>query len=101
VDASMAEIFDIFFSAQPSSPTLRAIWEHVYGDDYPADAQPFSFVTLGELAQIVREVHVGPGETVVDLACGRGGPGLWIAPNSTRKTQDSRLVSASRTFFAV
>jgi cyclopropane fatty-acyl-phospholipid synthase-like methyltransferase len=51
----------------------------VYGADYPEEARPRSFITLSELQRIARELRVGPGQTIVDLGCGWGGPGLWVA----------------------
>ncbi len=74
-----AESFNILFAAVPRSATLRHIWRLVYGPDYPEEADPFSFVTLTDLRRIAGELGVGRGQTVLDLACGRGGPGLWIA----------------------
>jgi ubiquinone/menaquinone biosynthesis C-methylase UbiE len=50
----------------------------VFGADLPADVDPFSFITvdgLHEIAGILAECRAG---TVLDLACGRGGPGLWL-----------------------
>ena len=73
------EMFNIFFAGWAKSATVRRIWRQVYGDDYPEEADPASFVTLTDLRRIAREIRVGPGETFVDLACGRGGPGLWVA----------------------
>ncbi len=32
-----------------------------------------------DLQNIVRYLNIGPGETVIDLDCGRGGPGMWVA----------------------
>jgi SAM-dependent methyltransferase len=74
-----AESFNILFTAVARSATLRRIWRFVYGPDYPEEADPFSFVTLTDLRRIAAELGVGRGQTVLDLACGRGGPGLWIA----------------------
>jgi SAM-dependent methyltransferase len=74
-----AESFNVLFAAVSHSPTLRNIWRAVYGLDYPEEADPFSFVTLTDLRRIAGELGVGRGQTMVDLACGRGGPGLWIA----------------------
>lgn len=77
---SIAEIFiNIVFVGWAKSPTLQGIWRKSYGDDYPEEADPYSFVTLTDLRRIAREIRVGAGQTFVDLACGRGGPGLWVA----------------------
>jgi SAM-dependent methyltransferase len=67
------------FAAVSHSPTLRHIWRVVYGLDYPEEADPFSFVTITDLRRIAGDLGVGRGQTIADLACGRGGPGLWIA----------------------
>jgi SAM-dependent methyltransferase len=61
------------------SPTLRAIYRDVYGGDYPAEADPFGFVTLSEL-RVLAGVLAESGVTrLLDVGCGRGGPGLWLA----------------------
>jgi SAM-dependent methyltransferase len=71
--------YDAVFEAVPRSSTLRQIWRAVYGPDYPEEADPYSFVTLTDLRRIAAELGVGPGKTMLDLGCGRGGPGLWVA----------------------
>jgi ubiquinone/menaquinone biosynthesis C-methylase UbiE len=53
--------------------------KRVIGGDLPAEVDPFSFITLEGLHQIARSLAPCRGETLVDLACGRGGPGLWLA----------------------
>jgi len=78
-ESTAAEGFNVLFAAVSHSPTLRNVWRVVYGLDYPEEADPFSFVTLTDLHRMAGELEVGHGQTVVDLACGRGGPGLWIA----------------------
>ncbi len=50
----------------------------MYGDDYPVDADPMSFVTVTDLEWFARELCVGSGHTFADPGCGRGGPGLWV-----------------------
>lgn len=61
------------------STTLNAIWRDAYGDDYPEDVEPLGFSTLADLELMRRWLGVGPGESIVHLGCGRGGPGLWLA----------------------
>jgi ubiquinone/menaquinone biosynthesis C-methylase UbiE len=65
--------------ATAASPIEERIWRSVFGDDYPEGVDPYSFVTGPELERISREVQVGPGDTLVDVGCGRGGAGLWVA----------------------
>lgn len=67
------------WGAHVESPTRRRIRRGVYGDEYPAEADPRSFVTWTELRRLASELRVGQGNTFVDLGCGQGGPGLWVA----------------------
>lgn len=71
--------YDTVLARLADSPTLRAIYLEVYGADYPAEADPFGFVTMSELAAL-RRILAGSGVTrLLDIGCGRGGPGLWLA----------------------
>jgi SAM-dependent methyltransferase len=69
---------DVFDSAFREA--ARSVWtQRVIGADLPAEVDPYSFVTLDGLLEIARALAACRGETLVDLACGRGGPGLWLA----------------------
>jgi ubiquinone/menaquinone biosynthesis C-methylase UbiE len=61
------------------SKTIRDIFRNVYGDDWPEEADPSSFVTITDLKCFARYLTIGHGQTLVDLGCGRGGPGMWVA----------------------
>ena len=67
------------YASHDESPTRQRIRREVYGDDYPVEADPRSYVTLTELRAIARDVRVGAGQTLIDLGCGQGGPSLWVA----------------------
>ena len=45
----------------------------------PSEIEPFSFVPFEGLQLLARLAGDGTGRTLVDLRCGRGGPGLWLA----------------------
>ena len=69
------DTFDSAFrDAAQSEWTRRVIGAHL-----PAEVDPFSFITLDGLHQIASSLEACRGETLFDLACGRGGPGLWLA----------------------
>lgn len=49
------------------------------GEGMPPEIEPFSFVPWEGLQLVARLAGGGTGRTLVDLGCGRGGPGLWLA----------------------
>jgi SAM-dependent methyltransferase len=57
---------------------MRRVWERT-DPGLPVEVEPFSFVSAALLGRVARELALSPGETLVDLGCGRGGPGLWLA----------------------
>lgn len=70
--------FDATFSAVPASAGLRKVWQLAM-PELPPEIEPFSFVSLGLLRHVAHTLNIAPGQTLVDLGCGRGGPGLWLA----------------------
>jgi ubiquinone/menaquinone biosynthesis C-methylase UbiE len=75
---SAGEVYDRLHIAQRRSATLKRVWLHASGEDYPQAFDHLSFITVDELQQARTELRLSAGQTVVDLACGTGGPGLWI-----------------------
>jgi ubiquinone/menaquinone biosynthesis C-methylase UbiE len=76
--AKWAAIFDEEFTKGPSR-VYRRVWQSVFGDEYPDEAEPLSYITKSELRRLGQELRVGPGQEFADLGCGAGGPGLWVA----------------------
>jgi ubiquinone/menaquinone biosynthesis C-methylase UbiE len=75
--------YDALYGAYPHSPTLQRIWrERVQGSTESEHLDQISFVTLAELRQLADELTISPGATLLDLGCGTGGPGLWIAAHA-------------------
>jgi ubiquinone/menaquinone biosynthesis C-methylase UbiE len=70
--------FDEFYTTTESAVSQR-IWRDVLGAEYPEGLDPNSLVTISELERYVEELRVDEGDLLVDAACGRGGPGLWVA----------------------
>ncbi len=81
VDQEIVEAgYDAVYAAMPRAKTLRGTWrDHVLGPEYPAGFEHISFLSAPELERMASEVRLGAGTTLVDLGCGEGGPGLWIA----------------------
>jgi SAM-dependent methyltransferase len=76
----VAQGYDAVYDAMPRSPTLLRLWKQlVAGPDYPDGFYHISFITLQDLRQLARALNLSSGSTFSDVACGMGGPALWIA----------------------
>src|SRR5438093_421057 len=76
----VAQGYDAVYEAIPRSPTLLRLWKQlVAGDDYPDNFYHISFITLQDLRHLARALGLSPGSRFSDVACGMGGPALWIA----------------------
>jgi ubiquinone/menaquinone biosynthesis C-methylase UbiE len=74
--------YDAVYRAYPGSPTLERIWREGTHQSGSEDLQQISFITAAELRQISDGLAIPHGATLLDLGCGTGGPGLWIAAQS-------------------
>lgn len=75
--AERAREFDDFFTAHAASRRGGPLMARVLG--IPPEVAPTSFVTPEVLATFAADLRLSPGDLLVDLACGRGGPGMWVA----------------------
>lgn len=72
--------YDAVYAGIPKSPTFQRIWRTCsLGPDYPEGFEHISFLTLPEMRGMAAALALTSGSTLTDLACGMGGPGLWIA----------------------
>jgi amino acid adenylation domain-containing protein/thioester reductase-like protein len=67
------------FEVRGSQEVMHRIWRDAYEDDYPEELDPFGFVTRADLRRMREALAVAPGGLLVDVGCGKGGPGLWLA----------------------
>jgi ubiquinone/menaquinone biosynthesis C-methylase UbiE len=74
-----SEDYDVAHAGVHASPLMRRLWSEAMGDQYPAEVEPFSSCSWWLLGHVVAALRLRPGEQLVDLGCGRGGPGLWLA----------------------
>lgn len=87
-EARVAAGYDAVYAALPASATFRRVWrEHALGAGYPDGFEHISFLTLGEMQSMAASLRLALGATLLDLGCGMGGPGLWIA-----READARLI---------
>ena len=90
-----AACFDKGFAAIAASPGIRRVWDTVDPHLSP-EIEPFSFVSVDLLHHVAQALALSPAETLVDLGCGRGGPGLWLA-----QSQGASLIGVDFSAIAV
>lgn len=81
------EQFDRQFEAVAAGTLLPGLRAAAWGADYPQEVAPFSGCSWQLLGGAVGALRLQPDDTLVDLGCGEGGPGLWLA-----RAANARLV---------
>ena len=76
-DVSAAD-FDQLFAAARSSAALKATVRTGF-PDLPDWVDTFSFVPAVGMNALADDLGMTPGDTLLDVACGLGGPGLFVA----------------------
>jgi SAM-dependent methyltransferase len=72
--------YSAVYDALPQGHTFNRIWrETAYQADFPIEFAHIGFLTLSEAQRLTDHLGLAPGDVLVDLACGEGGPGLWVA----------------------
>ena len=87
VHGRLRAVFAEVFSNPPSAVSAR-IWAEVYGDECPAEVEPYSYVSRSELDIFVAELGVAPGRrwsmsgvvtAVLACGCARDPEAIWSA----------------------
>lgn len=77
--AEREALYDRFHEAFDVQGTLTLVRTEAWGDEFPAEVDPASSCTWSVLGEMVARLRLAPGAQLVDLGCGRGGTGLWLA----------------------
>jgi ubiquinone/menaquinone biosynthesis C-methylase UbiE len=73
---------DDFDRAHGEAAKSHLLWQvsnHAYGADRPVELEAWGGTTWWTLGRFVAGLRLSPGQLLLDLACGRGGVGLWLA----------------------
>jgi ubiquinone/menaquinone biosynthesis C-methylase UbiE len=76
---SRARTWNAFFAEAQVAEFRRRLYRDAFGDEYPEETATDGYITRSELRQMCDALRVGPRDFLVDLGCGRGGPGQWVA----------------------
>ena len=74
-----SEIFDLYHECYGNA-FFVSLWKRAWGEEYPPEIEPLSSATRTLLRQLLNELRgCGPGSRLLDLGCGSGGVGCWLA----------------------
>jgi ubiquinone/menaquinone biosynthesis C-methylase UbiE len=73
------EDFDRAHAETAKSDLLWRLSSEAYGADCPTELEAWGMTTWWTLGQFVSGLRLRPDQLLLDLACGRGGVGLWLA----------------------
>lgn len=72
--------YDAVYAALSRSGTFNRIWRaSAYRGDFPAELAHIGFLTTTESRRLMDLLGLRDRDVLVDVACGTGGPGLWVA----------------------
>ena len=75
--------YDSIYYALPRGETFSRLWRtNAYGGEFPEEFAHIGFLTVAEAQRMRGLLQLGTGDVFADLACGAGGPGLWMAKQS-------------------
>src|SRR6202011_1576010 len=70
---------DALHAAAAGRGISSRLYAEAFGEEYPAQVDPSSSCTWSVLGEMVKRLRLRPDGLLVDLGCGRGGTGLWLA----------------------
>ena len=85
--AEREAVYDAFHEAGDVPGLHRELRAEAWGEEFPEQVDPSSSCTWTVLGAMVGRLRLRPGALLVDLGCGRGGTGLWLA-----RAFDARLL---------
>src|SRR5882762_8462611 len=83
---SRARAWEAFYAEPRVAEFRRRLYLEAFGEEYPADEATDGYITRSELREIVGALHAGPGQTIADLGCGRGGPASGLRARQGRRS---------------
>lgn len=78
-DSGETAAIDRFHDTHAEGGLQSHLWAMAFGGQHPAEVDPSSSCTWAVLGHMVAGLRLRPDAVLVDLGCGRGGVGLWLA----------------------
>ncbi|WP_234336247.1 class I SAM-dependent methyltransferase [Streptomyces sp. NRRL S-1022] len=77
--AGTAAVYDAMHASRTGTTIVGDLYGQAIGDLYPAELDASSSADWALLGTMVANLRMQPGQRLVDVGCGTGGVGLWLA----------------------
>jgi hypothetical protein len=82
--------YEAVYDALPHGETFNRLWrKNAYRGEFPVEFAHIGFLTPAEAERLLSLLAVPPRGSLVDVARGGGGPGLWAARETGRRSSAS------------
>jgi ubiquinone/menaquinone biosynthesis C-methylase UbiE len=71
--------YEDYYRFEGRSHWMEKIWSEAFGEAYPAGLEHYGYLTRGDLDIFAEKLKIPEGGTLLDIGCGKGGPGLKLA----------------------
>jgi ubiquinone/menaquinone biosynthesis C-methylase UbiE len=78
-EQQLGQVYDALHAARASAPIVWDLYAAAMGDVYPVEVGASSSCDWPLLGAMVANLRLQPGQRLVDVGCGTGGVGLWLA----------------------
>jgi ubiquinone/menaquinone biosynthesis C-methylase UbiE len=68
-----------YYQFQGRSSWMEQVWSEAFGDNYPTGLEHYGYLTQHDLEGFASRLQLAPGSILLDVGCGKGGPGLRLA----------------------
>ncbi|MBL0017912.1 MAG: class I SAM-dependent methyltransferase [Bacteroidetes bacterium] len=72
---------------------MEKVWSEAFGAEYPAGLDYYGYVTRHDLRVFAERLQLTEGSEILDIGCGKGGPGLWLAKELNLKLTGIDIIS--------
>lgn len=79
INSPNLKYYELFYHFQGRSEMMENIWAEAFGEEYPENLDHYGYLTKTDIEYISATLQLSPGEKLLDVGCGKGGPGMKIA----------------------
>ncbi|WP_235296275.1 class I SAM-dependent methyltransferase [Portibacter marinus] len=77
--------YRLFYQYEGEGQWMEKIWREAFRDEYPEGLRHYGYLTKSELQKILKLLSLNEQDVVLDIGCGKGGPGLKLAEETGAK----------------